>query len=51
MDVAVVNFAGFNFFAGFEICWIQVLLDSRFAGFDPVIEMQARGLSWSRMSS
>ena len=33
------SFAGFNFFcwiqlfAGFNICWIQVLLDSTFGGF------------------
>ena len=33
MDVAVVNFAGFNFllvsrFPGFKFCWIRDLLDS-----------------------
>ena len=61
MNLAGFEFAGFKFcwiqdlldssFAGFEICWTQFLLESRFAGFDHVIEMQARGLSWSRMSS
>ena len=47
---AVVVFAGFNF------CWIQVLLDSCFAGFNfccvhYCTDMEARGLFRNRMSS